>query len=91
MAQAILLKHHIACTCGEFLVQLHRFPVFCVSVSRAMVRKGWSTLEVPDGWLKIVRGVRPPSEKWPRAGLQQQRIQTARSAPVKKPQAVSPQ
>ena len=65
--------------------------LFCVPVSRAMVRKGWSTLEVPDGWLKIVRGVRPPSEKWPRAGPQQQRHQSARPAPVKKPQAVSPQ
>ena len=53
-AQVILPKHHIACACGEFLVQLYRFPVFCVSVSRAMVRKGWSTLEVPDCWLKVV-------------------------------------
>ena len=69
-------------------MQFFRFPVsFCVQVSRAMVRKGWSTLEVPDDWLKIVRGVRPPSEKWPRAGPHQQRHQSARPAPVKKSQA----
>ena len=44
-------------------MQLYQFPVFCVPVSSAMVRKGWSTLEVPDGWLQIVWAVRPPSEE----------------------------
>ena len=32
-----------------------------------MVRKGWSTLDVPSGWVQIVRGPRPKSEKWPLA------------------------
>ena len=30
-----------------------------------MPRKGWSTLEVPDGWLQVIRGPRPPAVRWP--------------------------
>ena len=29
-----------------------------------MPRKG-STVQVPDGWLQVIRGPRPPSNKWP--------------------------
>ena len=29
-----------------------------------MVRKGWTKIEVPEGWTQIVRGPRPPSAKW---------------------------
>ena len=32
-----------------------------------MSRKGWSTLEVPDGWLQVIRGPRPPAVRWPKA------------------------
>ena len=32
-----------------------------------MPRKGWSTLEVPDGWLQVIRGPRPPAVQWPKA------------------------
>ena len=32
-----------------------------------MPRKGWSTLEVPDGWLQVIRGPRPPAVRWPTA------------------------
>ena len=35
-----------------------------------MPRKGWSSVEVPDGWLQIIRGPRPPAAKWPRAKAQ---------------------
>ena len=31
-----------------------------------MPRKGWSTVQVPDGWLKVIRGPRPPATKWPK-------------------------
>ena len=31
-----------------------------------MPRKGWSTVQVPDGLLKGIRGPRPPATKWPR-------------------------
>ena len=27
--------------------------------------KGWSTVQVPDGWLQVIRGLRPQSVKWP--------------------------
>ena len=30
-------------------------------------RKGWSSIEVPGGWLQVVRGPRPPASKWPQA------------------------
>ena len=29
-----------------------------------MVRKGWTKIEVPEGWTQINRGPRPPSAKW---------------------------
>ena len=32
-----------------------------------MPRKGWSTLEVPDGWLQVICGPRPPAVRWPKA------------------------
>ena len=33
-----------------------------------MVRKGWSVMDVPsDGWVKVLRGRRPPSVQWPPA------------------------
>ena len=27
--------------------------------------KGWSSVPIPDGWVQIIRGPRPKSEKWP--------------------------
>ena len=30
-------------------------------------RKGWSSVEVPGGWLQVIRGPRPPASKWPQA------------------------
>ena len=41
----------------------------CVFVAgrRSMPRKGWTQIEVPHGWTQLIRGVRPESEKWPRA------------------------
>ena len=33
-----------------------------------MVRQGWSVMELPaDGWVKVLRGRRSPSEQWPMA------------------------
>ena len=32
-----------------------------------MPRKGWSAMQVPEGWLQVIRGPRPPAQKWPRA------------------------
>ena len=32
-----------------------------------MPRKGWSQLDVPSGWVQIIRGPRPWSVQWPRA------------------------
>ena len=37
---------------------------------RSMRRKGWSTVQVPDGWLQIIRGPRLQSKKWPVRGRQ---------------------
>ena len=30
-------------------------------------RKGWISIEVPEGWLQVIRGPRPPASKWPQA------------------------
>ena len=32
-----------------------------------MPRRGWQAIEVPSGWYEVIRGPRPPSQKWPRA------------------------
>ena len=32
---------------------------------RQMPRRGWTTMEVPDGWLQLFWGPRPKSERWP--------------------------
>ena len=32
-----------------------------------MVRRGWTHLEVPNGWVQLIRGPRPKSVQWPRA------------------------
>ena len=40
---------------------------FSIPVSRSMVRKGWSAMDVPSGWVQVLRGPRPPSQKWPPA------------------------
>ena len=45
-----------------------------------MVRKGWTSVEVPDGWYQVIRGKRPPSVQWPRAGSQQHARQTGKPA-----------
>ena len=42
-----------------------------------MPRKGWSAVEVPNGWLQVIRGPRLPAAQWPRA--------KAQSKPVQKP------
>ena len=36
-----------------------------------MVRKGWTHLEVPNGWVQLIRGPRPRSVQWPRASHDQ--------------------
>ena len=34
-----------------------------------MGRKGWSQMEVPSGWLQVIRGPRPRSQRWPSAKM----------------------
>ena len=65
-------KRRVACALDEFCF------VFCASLlRRRMPRKGWSTVEVPNGWLQIIGGPRLPAAQWPRA--------KAQSNPVQKP------
>ena len=62
LAQALpfwLKDGHCFCVVRQFSFV---FPVR----RRKMPRKGWSTVQVPDGWLKVIRGPRPPATKWPR-------------------------
>ena len=35
-----------------------------------MPRGGWKSAPVLDGWVQIVRGPRPKSDKWPKVGQQ---------------------
>ena len=46
-----------------------------------MVRRGWSKVDVPTGWVQIVRGLRPKSVTWPRANSQPTQPQVAAAKP----------
>ena len=36
-------------------------------------RRVWQAMDVPSGWVQILRGPRPPSQQWPRVNAQRQR------------------
>ena len=55
-----------------------------------MVRRGWTKVEVPDGWLQVIRGKRPSSTQWPRARSQQQVRQPGKPAPESKKPPTQP-
>ena len=42
---------------------------FCICVCRTSPwsAKGWSQVEMPNGWVQLIRGPRPKSVQWPRA------------------------
>ena len=44
------------CCCGSF---------FCVDFEW-MGRRGWQHVDVPSGWIQVIRGPRPNSVVWPR-------------------------
>ena len=56
-----------------------------------MVRRGWSQLDVPTGWVQIVRGPRPKSVAWPRANIQPTKPQVASAKPPQRRTGVAPQ
>ena len=35
------------------------------SVALFMARKGWQSMDVPSGWIQVLRGPRPKSVQWP--------------------------
>ena len=46
-----------------------------------MVRRGWTHVEVPSGWVQVLRGPRPPSVQWPSAkGVSNSKFQERRSS-----------
>ena len=45
-----------------------------------MPRKGWSTVQVPDGWLQLIRGPRPQSAKWPMKGQPKSNVKVRETA-----------
>ena len=83
-AQAILAQ--------AILVQANTLLLyfFCISVRRSisMVRRGWSTVEVPSGWLQVIRGPKPPAVRWPPAN----KVSVGRSSPanVQRPESRPP-
>ena len=48
---------------------------------KSFVRRGWSQLDVPTGWVQIVRCPRPKSVTWPRATGGIQGVGTQTSSP----------
>ena len=47
-----------------------------------MGRKGWSVMEVPNGWYEVLRGPRPPSVRWPVAARGQHQHARAQPRPA---------
>ena len=42
--------------------------LFCVPLCAQVIpRRGWQELDVPSGWVRVLRGPRPKSEQWPAA------------------------
>ena len=60
LAQGFSLKTSIA---SAWWVRFSSFFLF-------VMLRGWSKAPVLDGWVQIIRGTRPKSEKWPKAGQQ---------------------
>ena len=65
---------------------LQFFSFCCVS---AMPRKGWSIVQVPDGWLKVIRGPQPKSERWPRRQSVAHQTDRREERPLRPPQRPS--
>ena len=43
-----------------------------------MVRRGWTHVEVPSGWVQVLRGPRPPSVQGPAKGVPKSKLQQER-------------
>ena len=57
---SIFLARTLCCLCARRAVF-----AFCSQVRRgSMLRRGWSSLPVPD-WFEVIWGPRPPSVQWP--------------------------
>ena len=54
-----------------------------------MVRRGWSQVEVPNGWVQLIRGPRPKSVQWPRATKEGKPKQVIPQRQLKTPTASS--
>ena len=54
-----------------------------------MVRKGWTQVEVPNGWVQLIRGPRPKSVQWPRASKDGKPQQQPRQPGGPRPAAVN--
>ena len=51
-----------------------------------MPRRVWSKVDVPSGWVQIVRGPRPKSEQWPRrVTMPEHQPSVAQKSPVSRP------
>ena len=56
---------------------------------RFMPRRVWSKVDVPSGWVQIVRGPRPKSEQWPRrVTMPEHQPSVAQKSPVSRPAQV---
>ena len=52
---------------------------FCVPISRVMLRRGWRTVEGPEGWFQMLCGPVPRSEQWPKVDRTRQQDPRERS------------
>ena len=53
--------------CSRAVCRLLFASVAFLLAGQLMVRRGWTHVEVPSGWVQVLRGPRPPSVQWPPA------------------------
>ena len=75
LAQAILAQA-ISCSNVRLLARLASFAISLLHPVKTSpdAAQGWSTLEVPAGWLQVIRGPRPLAVQWPKASRGQGQV-----------------
>ena len=75
LAQGLKASIAHACFAVCSLCLLFEFLLHLCQPTHLMGRKGWSQMEVPSGWLQVIRGPRPRSQQWPSAKTNVQTMQ----------------
>ena len=77
VVHAILTRTSL-CSRGRKKEHAHLVLLHFLQAGFPMVRRGWTHVEVPSGWVQVLRGPRPPSVQWPAKGATNLKFQQER-------------